>query len=177
MAYDPEISTKILRIYKKEISQFYEKRTKSVFQVKLARTGAVTVIQRFGGALNINPHFHSIFVEGAYYKKQGELKFHRGKAPSQEGLENLLKTIIKKVVRYLAKISYIENDYPGGGLKENELSVIHGQSVVYRIAVGKRKGEKIQLFGYEVDGLRPEMGGPILAGEGEFLFQKPSNFS
>lgn len=161
MAYDPEISTQILRLYQREIAKFYEKRTRAVLQVKSARTGSVTVIQRFGGALNINPHFHSLFIEGAYYKKQGELKFHGGRAPSQKDLENLLKTIIKKVIRYLTKISYIENDQPGSGLKENELSAIHGQSVVYRIAVGKRKGEKVQLFGYEVEKPRRNQNGGV----------------
>jgi len=28
------------------------------------RTGAVTLIQRFGSALNLNVHFHMIFVDG-----------------------------------------------------------------------------------------------------------------
>lgn len=161
MAYDPEISTKILRIYQKEVSKFYENRTKAVFQVKSARTGAVTVIQRFGGALNINPHFHSLFIEGTYYKKHGELRFHRGKAPLQKDLEKLLKIIIKKVIRYLTKISYTEGEQPGSGLKENELSSIYGQSVVYRIAVGKRKGEKVQLVGYEIGEPRRNSSGGV----------------
>ena len=30
-----------------------------------ARTGAVTLIQRFGSALNLNPHLHMLFVDGA----------------------------------------------------------------------------------------------------------------
>ena len=31
-----------------------------------ARTGAVTLIQRFGSALNLNIHLHMLFVDGAY---------------------------------------------------------------------------------------------------------------
>jgi hypothetical protein len=30
-----------------------------------ARTGAVTLIQRFGSALNLNPHPHMLFLDGA----------------------------------------------------------------------------------------------------------------
>jgi hypothetical protein len=29
-------------------------------------TGAVTLIQRFGSALNLNVHFHMIFIDGVY---------------------------------------------------------------------------------------------------------------
>jgi len=31
-----------------------------------ARTGAVTLIQRFGSALNLNIHFHMLLLDGAY---------------------------------------------------------------------------------------------------------------
>lgn len=31
-----------------------------------AQTGAVTLIQRFGSALNLNIHFHMLFLDGAY---------------------------------------------------------------------------------------------------------------
>src|SRR5690625_5633148 len=36
------------------------------FTQQSARTGAVTLIQRFGSALNLNIHFHMLFVDGAY---------------------------------------------------------------------------------------------------------------
>ena len=31
-----------------------------------AHTGAVTLIQRFGSALNLNIHFHVLFLDGVY---------------------------------------------------------------------------------------------------------------
>lgn len=31
-----------------------------------AVTGAVTLIQRFGSALNLNIHFHMLFLDGVY---------------------------------------------------------------------------------------------------------------
>ncbi len=33
---------------------------------KTARTGALTLIQRFGSALNLNIHFHMLFLDGVY---------------------------------------------------------------------------------------------------------------
>jgi len=32
----------------------------------VCRCGAVTFIQRFGGALNLNVHFHTLFLDGVY---------------------------------------------------------------------------------------------------------------
>ena len=32
----------------------------------MAQTGAVTLIQRFGSALNLNIHFHMLFLDGVY---------------------------------------------------------------------------------------------------------------
>jgi hypothetical protein len=39
---------------------------KAGFTRKAAQTGAVTLIQRFGGALNLNVHFHMLFLKGVY---------------------------------------------------------------------------------------------------------------
>ena len=37
---------------------------KAGFTKKRAHTGAVTLIQRFGSALNLNIHFHMLFLDG-----------------------------------------------------------------------------------------------------------------
>ena len=39
---------------------------KAGFSCTTARTGAVTLIQRFGSALNLNLHFHMLFLDGVY---------------------------------------------------------------------------------------------------------------
>ena len=37
-----------------------------------AHTGAVTLIQRFCGAINLNVHFHMLFLDGAYVDNEHE---------------------------------------------------------------------------------------------------------
>ena len=45
-------------------------------------TGAVTLIQRFGSALNLNVHFHMLFVDGGYTTAlRGKSRFQRANAP------------------------------------------------------------------------------------------------
>ena len=43
-----------------------------------ARTGAVTLVQRFGGALNLNVHFHMLLLDGVHVERpDGALRFRR----------------------------------------------------------------------------------------------------
>lgn len=39
---------------------------------KTAHTGAVTLIQRFGSALNLNIHFHMLFLDGVYLHPEAD---------------------------------------------------------------------------------------------------------
>ena len=55
-----------------------------------AHTGSVTLIQRFGSALNLNLHFHLLFLDGVYAEDaDGKQRFHRVKAPSHCDLNTL----------------------------------------------------------------------------------------
>ena len=54
---------------------------KAGYKKSEAHTGAVTLIQRFGGALNLNIHFHRIFLDGIYV---GKVR-HQLKTPYRDG--------------------------------------------------------------------------------------------
>ncbi len=57
---------------------------KAGFSDKRAYTGAVTLIQRFGSALNLDIHFHMLFLDGVYVERpDGSLRFRRVKAPTR----------------------------------------------------------------------------------------------
>ena len=42
-----------------------------------ARTGVITLIQRFGSALNLNIHLHMLILDGVYTLEQNGPRFHR----------------------------------------------------------------------------------------------------
>lgn len=54
----PLVISKVLQIVYRTIATYLIK--KAGFTKKTARTGAVTYIQRFGSALNLNIHFHRL---------------------------------------------------------------------------------------------------------------------
>ncbi len=59
---------------------------------KTASTGAVTLIQRFGSALNLNIHLHMLFLDGVYIDRPDEtLRFCRVKAPTTQELTQLAR--------------------------------------------------------------------------------------
>ena len=64
-----------------------------------ACTGAVTLIQRLGSALNLNPHLHMLFVDGVYTFDDETPRFHRVAAPTQAELQRLLHAIATRVAR------------------------------------------------------------------------------
>lgn len=115
-----------------------------------ARTGAVTFIQRFGSALNLNIHFHMLFLDGVYLVHGDGTRsvFRPGKAPGRVELETLLHTISNRLARYLAKAGVLEQDIENSylnldGREADPLRQVHGHSITYRIAVGPQQGKKV----------------------------------
>ena len=93
---------KVLAIVNRAISTYLI--NKAGFKVTEAHTGAVTLIQRFGSALNLNLHFHVLFIDGVFSpKSNGELRFHRVNAPTSKELNALVATISERVARYLER--------------------------------------------------------------------------
>jgi hypothetical protein len=119
----------------------------------VAQTGAVTLIQRFGGALNLNIHFHMLFLDGVYIEPTRSIKvrFHRVKAPTGDELNQLTHTIAHRVGRYLERKGLLERDAGNSYLSaqavetpdEDPSHQLFGHSITYRIAVGPQQGRKV----------------------------------
>jgi putative transposase len=55
----------------------------------------VTFVQRFGGALNLNVHFHGVISDGV--RDQGAVRFMAVPAPTDEDVEQVLRRIERRV--------------------------------------------------------------------------------
>ena len=69
---------------------------KAGFSCTTARTGAVTLIQRFGNALNANVHLHLLFLDGVCVDSTNgsSIRFRWVKAPTSAELTRLTHTLI-----------------------------------------------------------------------------------
>ncbi|MFN0300980.1 MAG: transposase [Burkholderiales bacterium] len=68
-----------------------------------ARTGAVTLIQRFGSAANLNIHLHCLVRDGVYQCTEHAPVFQAATAPSIETLQGLLGKIIVRRMGLLTR--------------------------------------------------------------------------
>ena len=64
LASQPQAMGKVLAIVNRAISTYLI--NKAGLKVTEAHPGAVTLIQRFGSALNLNLHFHALFIDGVF---------------------------------------------------------------------------------------------------------------
>ncbi len=65
LAVDKTFLTKMLRIFLRTIFAWQRLRGRRL-GIQGGETGAVTFVQRFGGSLNTNPHFHSLLPDGLF---------------------------------------------------------------------------------------------------------------
>lgn len=122
---------------------------KAGFSRKRAHTGAVTLIQRFGSALNLNIHFHMLFLDGVYVDcPDGSTRFRWVKAPTSQELTQLAHTIAHRVSRFLERQGWLTRDagnsyFTGEAVDDDPMTQLLGHSVTYRIAVGPQAGRKV----------------------------------
>ena len=118
---------------------------KAGFSRKTAQAGAVTLIQRFGSALNLNVHFHMLFLDGVYIERpDGSLRFRWVRAPTSTELSGLTQTLVRRIGRFLERQGLLERDaensyLAGDELESGAMERLMGSSITYRIAVGPRK--------------------------------------
>ena len=68
-----------------------------------AHTGAVTLIQRFGSAANLNIHLHCLVLDGVYQRIEHGPVFQEASAPSTEMLQALLVKLITRLMKLLTR--------------------------------------------------------------------------
>ena len=143
----PEVMGRVLGIVYRCIATHVIK--KAGFSCKTARTGAVTLIQRFGSALKLSVHFHMRFLDGVYVEgPDGSLRFRWVKAPTSAELARLTQTLALRIGRYLERQGLRERDAENSYLAGDELEAgpmeqLLGSSITYRIAVGPQQGRKV----------------------------------
>jgi len=146
LAVKPKLMGELLRISTSVISQHLK--AKVNVKAQQGKTGVVSLIQRFGGSINLNVHFHQLFLDGAYEldKEKRPLEFRRSQAPTPTQLSQVLEKIIKKTTRLLEKRGFIKRDEDDSlqfHLDDPDgLAKLQAGAVTYRFALGPNKGKK-----------------------------------
>ena len=167
LAQNAGLQARCLTIVHRAITTYFQKKARGQGLRAPIQPGAVTLIQRFGGSLNLNVHYHMLFLEGGYFQAGKGAKFWRSGPPRDEDIQALVFTIARRVILFFQKKGYFQNDVdsavPEKDLtQETLLPDIQAASIQSRIALGERKGRWVRRLGM-IDRLQVEREGRLCA--------------
>jgi hypothetical protein len=166
LAYDAPLTSAVLGAFVRTVFASLRRRARKQWGVARGQCGAVTFVQRFGDALNLNVHFHSLLLDGVYAPGlDGPLRFHPLPPPEDAEVERVVGQVARRIAHLLGRRGLGPEADPAEAdpLAEEEplLAQLYGASVVGRIATGRRAGERVVRVG---DCINPE-DLPALEGE------------
>ena len=155
LARRPALARGVLRIALSEIRQLMARRSQRP-DWGHGQTGIITVIQRFGSALNLNLHFHILVLDGEYrrHPRTGHLCWMRTRAPTTEQIERLVERLVVRSESWLARRGFGANE-PINEDPEDAQSQIQAASVMGRSAAGGRRARRVQMLGGKPHQLPP----------------------
>jgi hypothetical protein len=148
IAFDRELCRRVRGVFVRAVLGWMRRHAQNA-GIAFPEVGAVTAVQRFGSALNLNVHFHTLVLDGAFRTDSfGEgFRFVALEAPSDAELERLLSVIRSRITSLLRRTGRrsvdgddLDSDPPGDS---PALGACTAASTVHRIALGKHAGRPI----------------------------------
>src|SRR5262245_19887918 len=177
MAASQELTAQVHNIIRTTIGQYYMNKavTRGLKRANM-QPGSVTFIQRFGSAINLNLHFHCVFLEGVYLDRSDQdlkPRFVQGEPPSDTDIAAVVQNISRRIIRKLRHLGYLEagidaavaTGYDPLVDDAPELARTLAASVQQRIAFGERAGQQVRRLGagFGAEGEAPRLTGPRCA--------------
>ena len=157
LAFDQELCGEVIRIFIHAVFSSLKRRARRKLPVCKAYCGSVTFVQRAGGSINLNPHFHSLILDGVYVSSvpYEPPRFRPLPPPTDGEVERITATIPRRVQNVLVKEGLFGEDAPADPdpLEADEplLSQLYSASVQSRIATGPGAGQRLLRLGDRVD--------------------------
>jgi hypothetical protein len=150
LAAQPELVTPVLQVVQRVIARHLL--DAAGLKADDGHGGAVTLIQRFGLAANLNIHLHCLVLDGVYRcGADGAPAFVEVDAPTDDEVPALLQTLIARLMRMLTRRGVLVEEMgqtylaePNADAEEaRTLRPLQAAAVTYRIAFGPRAGQKV----------------------------------
>jgi Putative transposase/Transposase zinc-binding domain len=170
LAWDHRLCRAVLGVFIRAVLGF-ERRSAERRGLRGGAGGAVTAIQRFGSALNINVHFHTLVAQGVFVEEGEETRrFLPLPAPTDLEVERLLAVVRRRIVRLVARYGIDLEDPSGEAQPTDErlfdcpmYAEIQGAAVVGRVVTGPRAGGPVQRVGRDRYAAEVASTGPLHA--------------
>ena len=103
LAWDHGLCRAGLAVYVQALLGFQRRQARRL-GVREGRSGSLTVIQRFGGALNLNIHFHTLVLDGVFTTSALDaVQFHQVASPTDAQVAHLVTSIRTRILRLLGR--------------------------------------------------------------------------
>jgi hypothetical protein len=153
----------LVRIFSGAVEKLIRAKLRSR-SIRKSQSGGVVFIQRLGGALNLNVHFHAIFLDGAYSEcpETDKLLFH-GLAGDlrSEDIAATVKKIALRAIKMLRKEGLLDDE--AGDSEPDGIGLCDGASIKNMIAYGARAGQRVRRLRLNVSGTEPVIRGELVA--------------
>ena len=151
-AYDARLTGAVLRAFIRTVFGELRRRARRHWGLRAEQCGAVTFIQRFGSALNLNLHFHTLALDGAYPYVVGRgqaPRFLSVPPPDSDDVARVLAGTARRVRRLIEARAGDEDD----ALARDEplLALLADASLRSRIASGPQRGLPWRRLGDRVE--------------------------
>jgi hypothetical protein len=177
MASSQDLTAKVHTIIRTTIGQYYVNQAVTRgFERANLQPGSVTFIQRFGSAINLNLHFHCVFIEGVYLDRTAagrKPRFVTVEPPRDADIATVLQKLSHRVIRKLRRLGYLEASMEApvatgyDPLRDTApaLARTMAASVQQRIAFGERAGQHVRRIGsgFGSEDEAPRLTGPRCA--------------
>ena len=99
LAQDGALLSALTRIFVESVHAFYAERSGA----SVAKSGAVTVVQRTSSDLRLNPHLHTLFLDGTYHEQGASLVWEPlGHIQTRE-VGEVLAHAVRRIARHLRR--------------------------------------------------------------------------
>ena len=144
LARRPDLARGVLGVAIRTLSRFLTRRAAARGHPG-GRTGSITVVQRFGSALNLNLHFHILSTDGVYVRKPDGLRFVRDRPVTTDEVSELVVKLATRAERWLARRGFGPDDGEEP-VQDDALPLMQAASVEGRSAVsGGRRARRFQV--------------------------------
>jgi hypothetical protein len=143
----------VLHIFIRTVFSSLRRRVKKQSGIRKAKCGGVTFVQRFGGAIYLNMHIHSLIPDGICYEDDDcVVRFHRLRPPTDLEVENITEGIARRVKRLLKRLGLGPDSDPeeADTLSREQplLAELYTASGQGRISTGPGAGNYLETAGY-----------------------------
>ena len=157
-AYDAQLTSDVLRAFVRALFAGIRRRARRDLPPQASRPtqcGSVSFLQRFGSALNLNLHFHTLALDGAYLYQpspRATPAFVTAPPPTAEDVAQVLAGTARRLKRLLiARAESSEGSQDALERDEPLLALLTQASLQSRIATGPEAGHPWKRLGDRVE--------------------------